>query len=154
MIEHDFILILKLAAAQGLHDFAWWFGVAKENRQWEYARVYRIYKETIDLGVTSIILIFVLHIHWLVITAFFVAKWLHGCDSFYNGLRYVFTNQPTTDKADWRWWTPLGLFRSKISFTPLHFEPGIVTIREAWQMTAVGFVLALILLCVKAYIAN
>ena len=69
-------------------------------------------KEILDFVVVPSIAYFYFDVNMGVLIAFFIAKWFHLCDSFYNIFRYILTNQPTSEWGYWRWWTPLGLLRT------------------------------------------
>ncbi len=54
---------------------------------------------------------FIFDVQLVILAAFFIAKWFHLCDSYYNIFRYILTNESTAVWGFWRWWTPLGLLR-------------------------------------------
>ncbi|MBE2217435.1 MAG: hypothetical protein IAE90_04475 [Ignavibacteria bacterium] len=106
------VTIFVLAIIQSLYDFAGWFGLFKENDKHPKRLYFRITKEVLDFAVVPVIAFYYFGVPLQVFAAFYIAKWLHLCDSFYNIWRYILTNQPTPEWGYWRWWTPLGLLRT------------------------------------------
>jgi len=175
------ITIIILAIIQSVYDFAGWFGIFKENDKHPTKNVFRWIKVILDFIVVPAIAFLYFGVSLGVLAAFFVAKWFHLCDSFYNIYRYILKNEPTTDWGYWRWWTPLGLLRTNfwgvcvlpgktewdfagqvgywhpnpeegyvggLFYKQIGFKRGMVSITEAWIQTAIGLLLAGLLLLV------
>lgn len=168
------LTIIELALIQSLYDFAGWYGLYKEQAGHPKEWLFRLVKTILDLFVTVWIAHWYFQVSWVVLAAFFIAKWFHLCDSLYNIWRFILTNEPAMEWGNWRWWTPLGLLRSAyMSKVPLlkgyteldyrnrtgywsggteeygvmpMFSKGMVSSRESWIQTAIGLVLAYIIL--------
>ncbi len=150
--------VIYLGIITALYDFAYWFGInreisyetAKETGNDKLARriiIFRICKEITDLIILPLVCILSFNVSWNVIGAYYIAKWFHLSDSFYNIYRFIWTNQPVAENGNWRWWTPLGLLRSiRITRGKFHFEKANVTIKECWYQTAIGLIFAAILI--------
>jgi hypothetical protein len=104
--------LFLIAAIQSAYDFAGWYGVIGEDIKHRWANIFRVTKAVLDFPFTIYILYFPLDFNGALLVAFYIAKWCHLCDSFYNIYRYILTNKPTDEWGYWRWWTPLGLLRT------------------------------------------
>lgn len=104
-------IILFIGLIEALFDFAVWYGIYKEHSGHKYEWIFRTLKALIDFLIIPAIAYFIFDVQLGILAAFFIAKWFHLCDSYYNIFRYILTNESTAVWGFWRWWTPLGLLR-------------------------------------------
>lgn len=125
----DMTTVLLLGIIQSIYDYVGWAGIFKENDQHPKRLYFRVIKEILDFIVVPLIAFYWFDVSIVTLAAFFIAKWFHLCDSFYNIWSFVIKNQGVSEWGYWRWWTPLGLLRSKFwglqilkGYTQIDFE--------------------------------
>lgn len=126
------LTIIIIAMIQAAYDFAGWFGVIKENPEHKFAVIFRILKEMLDFIALPLLLYFYFGLNIGSFAAFFIAKWLHLCDSFYNVYRWIFTGEMVSGWGYWRWWTPLGLLRT--NFWGFCVLKGFTEYEHQWKL--------------------
>lgn len=108
----DMTTVLLLGLIQSIYDYTGWAGIFKENDQHPKRLYFRVVKEILDFIVVPLIAFYWFDVSIVTLAAFFIAKWFHLCDSFYNIWSFVIKNQGVSEWGYWRWWTPLGLLRT------------------------------------------
>jgi hypothetical protein len=143
-------MILLIGLVQAIWDWLGWFVWLHEpnwdktkpfwkrySNKWAY--FFRIVKFILDFPITLIAL-YILHIPIDIIVAFYIAKWFHLCDSFYNLFSWLCGSRPAY-YGEWRWFTPLGLYRT--------IKSGIKTGCYLWEtvyQTILGIILAYLII--------
>lgn len=143
----QFSIVVLLGIIQSVYDFIGWYFILNENPKKEWHRyVFRTFKEVSDSLVT-IYICRLIGIDWSTLAAFYTWKWFHLCDSLYNLYWKVITKRELPWEGYWRWWTPLGMYRTIIeSWKSKSFVKGIVNLEETLWMTGIGMIVSVMIL--------
>lgn len=135
--------ILLIGFIQAIWDFGGWFVWLHEPpnyKNWKPV-FFRIVKFILDFPITLFVL-YILHIPIDIIVAFYIAKWFNLCDSFYNLFSWLCGSRPAY-YGEWRWFTPLGLYRT--------IKSGKKTGCYLWEVniqTAIGLIIAYLIILI------
>ena len=156
-----FLIVNATVLAHAIPDFIVWFFLAKEQVGWKHAKTFRISKFVYDFPVTFAVLFWVIGLPLDIIGWFYMIKWAHGADSWYN----VFSKwcgEQASKNGFWRAWTPLGIVRSKLKYRErlggwigtLTYIKGNVMRNEGYAQTLIAWGLFIIYLIIRYSVGN
>jgi len=159
MIELIYFLIANATVlAHAIPDFIVWFFLAKEDINWKWTKIFRISKFMYDFPVTFAVLFWVLGLPLDIIGWFYMLKWAHCADSWYNIFSFMFKKPVENKQAFWRWWVFPYIFKSKVIYQEIlaHWLIRINIIKarvdrnQAWY-SSIGMEITFIIYLVARY---